>query len=203
MSNRAQEIVDGDRTEKYGHPFDSFSRIAQMWSAILGVPVTPEDVGHCMIAFKVIRDSYNPSQENRDDIEGYSYCLEKIEGRREEMRQYQKWINGLPPIPAEPATTTYDSAEPELAESTQPKLEQAAEGLIDLALGIYRAVITAESARRGSEMEAMTQQAFENWGFSPTPPAPKRHEPGECLHCDSDDNLYSFVDDDNVFEYDM
>ena len=46
----AKRIVHGDRGENYGHPFEDFSRTAQIWSAILGIDVEPEQVALCMVA---------------------------------------------------------------------------------------------------------------------------------------------------------
>lgn len=38
---KANGIVQ-QRDESYGHPYEDFSRTAKMWSAILGVEITPD-----------------------------------------------------------------------------------------------------------------------------------------------------------------
>ncbi|MHB8511466.1 MAG: DUF6378 domain-containing protein [Actinomycetota bacterium] len=47
----AARIVGGDRRQDYGGVRGSFDRIAKGWSSILGIDVTGEQVGLCMIAF--------------------------------------------------------------------------------------------------------------------------------------------------------
>ena len=51
----AQRIVYGDRGENYGHPFEDFSRTAKIWSAILEIEITPEQVALCMVGLKIGR----------------------------------------------------------------------------------------------------------------------------------------------------
>jgi len=52
-----------------------------MWSAILGVPVTPQQAILCMIAVKISRESRKAKRDNRTDIAGYAECLDMIEER--------------------------------------------------------------------------------------------------------------------------
>ena len=72
----AEGLVHGDRNTTYGHPLDDFSRTAQMWSALLGTPVTPEQVGLCMIAVKLSRECHLPKRDNLVDIAGYAETVE-------------------------------------------------------------------------------------------------------------------------------
>lgn len=148
-----QDIVDGDRTEKYGHPFDSFTKIAAHWSTILGVEVTPEDVGHCMIAFKLVRDSYYPSQENRDDIEGYSYCLQKIAERRQIAKaatELNAWLDNPPEhVTLVGLDDQAEKAGPEAAAPTQPEEstpEEFIEGLLSFLMYAASVVNPLESS---------------------------------------------------------
>lgn len=68
----AATLVDGDRRQKHGDPKVSFGRIAQLWSARLGVTVTPSDVCWMMSDVKFIRSI---SGENNDDdyVDGAGY----------------------------------------------------------------------------------------------------------------------------------
>jgi|GEM_PF-3239174 len=65
----------------YGHPYEDFSKIAQIWSVIFEQTVTPEQVGLAMIGVKVARITQNPNCYHRDsvlDIAGYSQCLDLV-----------------------------------------------------------------------------------------------------------------------------
>ena len=74
----AQSLVHGDRQTAYGHPFDDFSRTAAMWSAILGVTVTAEQVGLCMCAVKISRQCNAPKRDNMVDLAGYSETVQMV-----------------------------------------------------------------------------------------------------------------------------
>lgn len=72
----AQRLVHGDRGAAYGHPLEDFSRSAAMWSAILGVSVTAEQVGLCMIAVKISRQCNAPKRDNMVDAAGYAETVQ-------------------------------------------------------------------------------------------------------------------------------
>lgn len=68
----AQRIINGARKTDYGPARENHERIAQFWAAVLGVPVTAEQVVLCMIGLKMARLCYSP--DHRDswvDIAGY------------------------------------------------------------------------------------------------------------------------------------
>lgn len=74
--DEAGRIIAGDRDAQYGKPEDNFKRIATIWSVILGVGVTEEDVAMMMVGLKVARYA-NKSGFQADtwiDIAGYSAC---------------------------------------------------------------------------------------------------------------------------------
>ena len=74
------EVIDG-RRNVYGNPEEVFPRHAQVWSAIIGTPVTPEQVALCLIGYKLIRAADTPDySDNADDIEGYLDIFRKIVG---------------------------------------------------------------------------------------------------------------------------
>ena len=79
----ASELVDGDRQEDYGHPIDNHTRTAKMWSALLGVEVTAEQVCLCMVALKLSRQCHKPKRDNLVDGCGYLRNVEMIEEARE------------------------------------------------------------------------------------------------------------------------
>ena len=76
------EVIDGRRSV-YGNPEEVFPRHAQVWSAIIGAPVTAEQVALCLIGYKLIRTADTPDySDNSDDIEGYLDIFRKIVGDR-------------------------------------------------------------------------------------------------------------------------
>lgn len=74
----AQRLVHGDRGSAYGHPYDDFSRTAQIWSAILGTPVSAEQVSLCMVGLKISREVNKPKRDNRVDGAGYFETLDMV-----------------------------------------------------------------------------------------------------------------------------
>ena len=76
---KAKQIVDEDRRKEYGDVKDGFQKIADLWSAYLGTPITVHQVAHMMILTKVARLQHNPSHlDSITDIVGYSLCIEKL-----------------------------------------------------------------------------------------------------------------------------
>ena len=70
---KADEFISATRDEVYGDPRKNHARIAEMWSAILGVDVTAEEVVLCMIAVKMSRLCEAPRHEDSwVDIAGYA-----------------------------------------------------------------------------------------------------------------------------------
>jgi hypothetical protein len=78
----ANGLVNGARQNDYGHPIHDFTRTGQMWSAILGVPVTAEQVALCMIAVKISRLCNAPKRDSIVDIAGYAATLEMVLEKR-------------------------------------------------------------------------------------------------------------------------
>ena len=69
------------RTLVYGDPVECFTRIAEVWSGILGKPVQPAEVPLCLIGLKLVRTQYAPDySDNSDDVEGYLDIFRKIIG---------------------------------------------------------------------------------------------------------------------------
>ena len=76
------EVIDSRRSV-YGNPEEVFPRHAQVWSAIIGAPVTAEQVALCLIGYKLICTADAPDySDNSDDIEGYLDIFRKIVGDR-------------------------------------------------------------------------------------------------------------------------
>ena len=80
----AAELVCGDRNNEYGHPLDDFSRAAMIWSAILGVEVTAEQVALCMVGVKIAREVHRPKRDTIVDGIGYFLTLAMVREERAE-----------------------------------------------------------------------------------------------------------------------
>ena len=57
---------------QYGHPMRFFRQLAQVWSGVLDIDITPEQAATMMLAFKTLRLFNNPNKrDTQDDIQGY------------------------------------------------------------------------------------------------------------------------------------
>ncbi len=78
----AQRLITGDRNRTYDHPLDNFQRIADIWSVVLGIKVTPEQVGLCMVGVKLAREAYMPKRDNLVDGAGYFGTVQMVREER-------------------------------------------------------------------------------------------------------------------------
>lgn len=76
LATDALEVVTGPRQRDYAHPRINFQRIADLWSPILGVQVTPQQVALCMIQVKVARELNRHTRDNLVDLIGYTLTLD-------------------------------------------------------------------------------------------------------------------------------
>jgi len=75
-----KQMVDS-RKAVYGDPIDTFTRMAQMWSAIIDHEIQPWEVPLMMVAVKMIRTTQAPDySDNSDDVEGYLDIFRTIIG---------------------------------------------------------------------------------------------------------------------------
>ena len=77
--NLAKSAVT-DRGKAYSPPGPNFKRIADLWSAILGVPVEPWEVALCLSAVKIARLAETEGQhpDSWVDLAGYAACGAEI-----------------------------------------------------------------------------------------------------------------------------
>lgn len=52
---RAGELICGDRNQEYGSPHDSHKRIADLWSALLGIEIRPYQAAIMLALMKASR----------------------------------------------------------------------------------------------------------------------------------------------------
>ncbi len=72
----AVQAVTGPRQRDYAHPKVNFQRIANLWSIVLDVDITPEQVALCMIQVKIAREMNRHTRDNIVDLIGYSLTLD-------------------------------------------------------------------------------------------------------------------------------
>ena len=79
-SNTVNEVVDG-RRDVYGDPIDTFARMAQMVSGLLGHEVHAWQIPLILIILKMVRTNQCPTySDNSDDIEGYLAIFRELIG---------------------------------------------------------------------------------------------------------------------------
>lgn len=69
---KAYDAVHGDRQRDYGPPAANHERTAALWSAFLGIRVSPRDVCWLNVLQKLSRDRHRPTEDNEVDIAGYA-----------------------------------------------------------------------------------------------------------------------------------
>ena len=67
----AHALINGPRQGDYGTPSENFGRIASMWTAYLGFPVTCKDAAIMMALLKIARESNRHKPDNILDACGY------------------------------------------------------------------------------------------------------------------------------------
>ena len=79
IAEKAKKIVYGDREKTYGDPGRNLRMIAGMWSAYLGIEITPEQVCDMMVQLKIARLKSSPDHEDsKVDIIGYTLLKERL-----------------------------------------------------------------------------------------------------------------------------
>jgi hypothetical protein len=72
--DEAMRITGGDRHQDYGDASVEFLRVAQVWGALLGITIQPEQVPLMMIGLKCCRQMHRPKRDGWTDIAGYARC---------------------------------------------------------------------------------------------------------------------------------
>lgn len=81
IAEKAIELVYADRQADYGHPADDYGRTAALWSALLGVTITPKEAALCMVLVKLSREMNAPKPDNMVDAHGYLLVAGRIKER--------------------------------------------------------------------------------------------------------------------------
>ena len=68
----AADLINGQRAADCGDAAESFARLAALWTATLGVPITAAQVALCLLQLKVSRLCVTPSHaDSWIDAAGY------------------------------------------------------------------------------------------------------------------------------------
>jgi len=86
--SEAERITRSARQEDYGHPLDNLGRTARLWTAYLGdhCALSPEDVAHMMVLFKLAREMHAHTRDNLVDMCGYVDAAQRIREERARRR---------------------------------------------------------------------------------------------------------------------
>jgi hypothetical protein len=87
IADYAVSLVSGDRQNDYGHPIDDFTRAGKIWEAILGFPVSAEQVALCMVGVKIAREVNRQKLDNAVDGIGYFLTLTMVQQERAERER--------------------------------------------------------------------------------------------------------------------
>lgn len=75
-----RELIEG-RISTYGDPVVGMTRIAQIWSGILGIEIQPAEIPLMLIGMKLVRAQESPDySDNSDDIDGYLSIFRGVVG---------------------------------------------------------------------------------------------------------------------------
>lgn len=72
------EVIDEALTIVHGKGEMLFLRIADVWSGILGIQVTEEDVALCMAGLKLVRRQARRDRDSLVDLIGYGVCIDEM-----------------------------------------------------------------------------------------------------------------------------
>lgn len=78
ITREAIALVVGDRQATYGPPAENLGRIAGMWSAYLGIPVSAADVAQMMVLVKVARARHAYKRDNAIDAVAYTLLADML-----------------------------------------------------------------------------------------------------------------------------
>jgi hypothetical protein len=72
LLHKAEELINGDRAKEYGDAKKNFDDIAKLWSVVLEVEITPQQMALCMIMVKAARLMKTDHEDSWIDIAGYA-----------------------------------------------------------------------------------------------------------------------------------
>ena len=78
----AQRLIYGERQSEYGPGHVEMAQVAQMWSVIIGAPVSGYQAALCMTALKLVRARNAYKRDSLTDAAGYLGLAQRtVDGR--------------------------------------------------------------------------------------------------------------------------
>lgn len=78
----AERITHGARQDSYGHPLDTYTRVAGLVSALLAhklrEPIDAHEMALVMCCVKLGREVLHPKRDNRVDLAGFAWAADRI-----------------------------------------------------------------------------------------------------------------------------
>jgi len=81
----ADKLINGDRREAYGHPYDDYSRVTKAFNSLTGHNLSASDGPIFMICVKLARETHQQKKDNRIDGAGYFGVLDMVREKEEEL----------------------------------------------------------------------------------------------------------------------
>ena len=78
LLEKATEIVEGSREADYGSAYSNMKHIADIFNAITGRDLTPEEIAILNISQKLSRELFKHKEDNFVDIIGYIEVWNKV-----------------------------------------------------------------------------------------------------------------------------
>lgn len=79
-----------ERSELYGGQHDGFTKTAAVWTAILGMPISPKQVVLMFMANKLCRETFAHKEDNLIDIAGYAQVLNDLHVEQDERIRFRR-----------------------------------------------------------------------------------------------------------------
>lgn len=80
---KADALVHGDRNQSYGHPYDDYRRVSDIYNSITGQHIGPDDAALLMVCVKLARigkhhDTNTVHVDSLVDLAGYAWVYAQI-----------------------------------------------------------------------------------------------------------------------------
>jgi hypothetical protein len=85
----AIDLTMGNRNEQNGDPLENHTRIAKIWSVVLGIEVEPYQVALCMAGLKLARLAHNPLDDSFIDGAAYLAIAGEIVGKGDAHEKFR------------------------------------------------------------------------------------------------------------------